>query len=68
MLCSSPLPSELSQYSTPALRANTLTSFAKRWQLWGNGVRGEAADEIIGLLYPDETGSKHRVAVSEKAR
>lgn len=42
----------LDRYSTPSLRRNTLTEEAKRWQLWGKGVRGEEADRIIDQLYP----------------
>lgn len=41
----------LAKYSTPALRTNVLTEFAKRWQLWGKGIKGREADEIIEKLY-----------------
>lgn len=38
----------------PTLRRNELTFEAKRWQLWGKGVRGADADAILRLLYPNE--------------
>lgn len=28
-----------------------LTPYGKRWQLWGNGVKGTEADAIIEQLY-----------------
>jgi hypothetical protein len=33
------------------LRRNELTRYAKRWQLWGLGVKGDEADELLAGLY-----------------
>lgn len=33
------------------LQRNVLTPDAKRWQLWGKGVRGAEADAIVEQLY-----------------
>lgn len=35
----------------PGLSNNVLTADAKRWQLWGKGIRGAAADEVLERLY-----------------
>lgn len=43
----------LQRYSTAGLQRNTLTADGKRWQLWGKGIKGIAADEIINALYPE---------------
>lgn len=36
---------------SPGLQRNVLTPSAKRWQLWGKGVRGADAETIITELY-----------------
>lgn len=42
-----------------SLQRNELTRDGKRWQLWGKGVRGKAADEIIEKIYPPDTQARH---------
>ncbi len=37
--------------NAPGLKRNELTPYAKRWQLWGNGIKGVEADRIIDELY-----------------
>lgn len=39
--------------NSAGLRRNVLTVDGKRWQLWGKGVRGKAADEVIEKVYPE---------------
>lgn len=41
---------------SPGLQRNVLTPDAKRWQLWGKGVRGTEADAIITELYGPQDG------------
>lgn len=41
--------------SSPRLQRNQLTPDAKRWQLWGKGIKGAEADAIIAELYGDST-------------
>jgi hypothetical protein len=37
---------------TPAnLKRSELTVYAKRWQLWGLGIKGTDADELLARLY-----------------
>lgn len=44
----------LQLYSVPGLHRNVLTREAKQWQLWGKGIRGKQAEEILNELYPEE--------------
>lgn len=44
----------LVDYSTPGLRRNELTPDGKRWQLWGKGIRGKEADEVIRKVYDED--------------
>lgn len=45
----------LAKYSTPSLRRNILTEDGKRWQLWGKGIRGPGAEELIRKIYVEQT-------------
>lgn len=45
------LQDRIGDISTPSLKRNVLTQYGKRWQLWGNGIRGAAAEEVIDALY-----------------
>lgn len=44
----------LQKYSVSGLRRNALTREGKQWQLWGKGIRGAQAEEILNELYPQE--------------
>jgi hypothetical protein len=47
-----PLAKLRSEPVTPDnLKRNVLTVYAKRWQLWGLGVKGDEADELLAGLY-----------------
>lgn len=35
----------------PGLRRNVITPNGKREQLWGKGIRGQEAEEIINSIY-----------------
>ncbi len=41
----------IGSHNALGLKRNVLTPYGKRWQLWGNGIKGAEADRIIDELY-----------------